>query len=288
LFFVSKRDFKPIYSETEWNHAYRDMARIYLVTLAKTTPSPFRTRSDEITEPAKTEEAKAKDVVLKVDTDGLSQRVLQLPITPANYRNLASLGNTLYYIRQGSKDSKPAFQMYDMTTRKKTSLGSVNGFEISADGKKMLVSQDGKYGIIDLPKGTVTISEALNLSGMEMRLDHHQEWNQIFNECWRQMRDFFYDPTMHGLDWKALRVKYEPLVSHVGHRADLTYVIGEMIAELNSGHAYVGGGDMPHPPRISTGLLGAKLRRDPSGYFKIVKILKGARWDAKLRSPLHE
>jgi tricorn protease len=164
----------------------------------------------------------------------------------------------------------------------------VGGFEISADGKKMLVSQDGKYGIIDLPKGPVTIGEALNLSGMEMRLDHHQEWQQIYNECWRQMRDFFYDPTMHGVDWKAIREKYAPLVPHAGHRADLTYVIGEMIAELNAGHTYVGGGDMVHPPRIPTGLLGAKLRRDPSGYYKIVKILKGSRWEPSLRSPLAE
>src|SRR5262249_7818183 len=293
LFFVSKRDFHPIYSETEFNHAYRDMSRIYLVTLDKSTLSPFRPRGDESAEPAKTEEAKNKEaknkeIVLKVDTDGLSERVLQLPIQAANYRNLTSVGGMLYYIRQGSKDNKPAFQMYDLAARKETALGSVSGFEISADNKKMLVSQEGKYGIIDLPKSTVTINEPLNLSGMEMRLDRHQEWRQIFHECWRQMRDFFYDPDMHGVDWKAMRAKYEPLVPHVGHRADLTYVIGEMIAELNAGHAYVGGGDMPHPSRLSPGLLGAKLRRDPSGYYKIVKILKGANWDPALRSPLAE
>ncbi|HEY7427819.1 MAG TPA: PDZ domain-containing protein, partial [Gemmataceae bacterium] len=293
LFFVSKRDFRPIFSETEWNHAYRDMARIYLVTLDKSTLSPFRPRGEESAEPAKTEEAKNKEaknkeIVLKVDTDGLSERVLQLPIQAANYRNLTSVGGTLYYIRQGSKDSKPALQMYDLAARKETALGSVSGFEISADGKKMLAAQDGKYGILDLPKSAVTIGEPLNLSGMEMRLDHHQEWRQIFHECWRQMRDFFYDPNMHGVDWKAMRAKYEPLVPHVGHRADLTYVIGEMIAELNAGHAYVGGGDMAHPSRLATGLLGATLRRDPSGYYKIVKILKGANWDPALRSPLAE
>jgi tricorn protease len=258
------------------------------VTLARGTPSPFRPRGDESAEPAKSEDGKAKEKNLQVDTGGLSERVLQLPVQPANYRNLASVGSTIYYLRQGSKDSKPAFQMYDVAARKETALGSVNGFEISADGKKMLVSQDGKYGIIDLPNGPVTVSEPLKLSGMEMKLDHHQEWKQIFEECWRQMRDFFYDPTMHGVDWKAMREKYEPLVPHVAHRADLTYVIGEMIGELNAGHAYVGGGDMPHPPRIPLGLLGAKLRRDPSGYYKIAKILHGENWDARLRSPLRE
>ena len=112
----------------------------------------------------------------------------------------------------------------------------MGGFEISADGKKMIVEQDNKYGIIDLPKGPVTVGEPLNLCGLEMKLDRRQEWEQIFNECWRQMRDFFYDPDMHGVDWKAVREKYAPLVQHVNHRADLTYIIGEMIGELDCGH----------------------------------------------------
>lgn len=289
LFLVSNRDFSPIYSQTEWNHAYRDMAKIFFVTLAKDTPSPFKPRSDEAGEtPPKAEEAK-KDAPLKVDPEGLPDRLLALPIQAASYRNLQSVGSTLYYLRQGSKDAKPAFQMYELGPRKETALGSVGGYEISADGKKMLASQDGKYGIIDLPRVPVTIGEALNLSGMEMYLDRQKEWRQIYHECWRQMRDFFYEPNLHGVDWKALRARYEPLIAHVNHRADLTYVIGEMIGELNVGHAYVGGGDMPHPARIQTGLLGAELVRDPvTGYYQIKKILRGVSWDGKLRSPLNE
>jgi tricorn protease len=289
LFFVSNRDFNPIYSATEWNHAYRDMARIYFVTLAKDTPSPFKPRSDESGETSKAEEPVKKDAPIKVDVDGLKDRLLALPVQPANYSQLASVGSNLYYVRTGSKDAKPAFQLYDLATRKETALGSINGYEISADGKKMLVLQDGKYGIVDLPKGTVTITEALDLSGMEMQLDRAAEWKQIYHECWRQMRDFFFDPNMHGVDWPAMKQKYEPLLAHVNHRADLTYVIGEMIGELNVGHAYVGGGDMPRPQRVNTGLLGAKLTRDPAtGYYKIERILKGVNWDAKLRSPLAE
>jgi tricorn protease len=297
LFFVSRRDFDPIYSQTEWNHAYQDMARIYLATLAKDTPSPFRPLGDEEAEKKPDEKKgdekkpaeKAADKPLKIDPDGIEDRILQLPVTPANYRSLQSVGSSLYYIRQGSKDTKPAFFVYDLSTRKETALGSVTGYEISGDGKKMLVSQDRRYGIIDLPKGPVTVSEPLDLSGMEMQLDRQQEWKQIFHECWRQMRDFFYDPGLHGVDWKAVRDRYEPLVAHVGHRADLTYVLGEMISELNVGHAYVGGGDMPKPRRLPLGLLGAELRKDPkSGYFQIVRILKGSRWDPELRSPLRE
>jgi len=294
LFFVSNRDFNPVYGGTEFNHIYQDMARIYFVTLAKETESPFKPKSDEVeAEPAKAEPPKPgpeKQVpLLKVDGEGLKGRIGELPIQPANYRRLQSAGNSLYYIRQGSKDAKPTLQMFDFGSRKETVLGPVNGYEISADHRKMLVSRDGNYAIIDLPHGPITLPETLNLSGMEMKLDRHQEWNQIFHECWRQMRDFFYDPGLHGVDWAAMRTKYEPLLAHVNHRADLTYVIGEMIAELNAGHAYVGGGDLPHPQRIQTGLLGAQVQRDDkTRYYKISRILQGANWDKALRSPLTE
>ncbi len=287
LYFVSSRDFNPVYSDTEWNHAYKDMQRIYLVTLAKDTPSPFRTRNDEAEAP-KAEEPK-KDAPLKVDVDGIKDRILQVPIQPANYRNLAAVGSSIYYIRQGTKDAQPVFNLFDLATRKETGLGNVNGFDVSADGKKMIVAQNGKFGVIDTPKGPVNIGDGLDLSGMEMKLDHQKEWAQIYNESWRQMRDFFFDPNMHGVDWKVMRTKYEPLVAHVNHRADLSYVIGEMIGELNVGHAYVGGGEMPHPQRIQLGLLGAELQRDKAtGYYKIAKILRGNSWDGKVRSPLAE
>jgi len=119
-------------------------------------------------------------------------------------------------------------------------------------------------------------------------VDYAKEWNQIFNESWRQMRDFFYVSNMHGLDWKAIHDKYAPLVPYVKQRDDLTYIIGEMIGELSVGHAYVQSGDRPEVKKIKTGLLGAQLSKDPSGYFKIDKILKGANWDDALRSPLTE
>ncbi len=296
LFFVASRDFNPVYSTTEWNHAYQDTARIYLVTLAADTPSPFRPQSDETQAGEKAEEPKKdaakkeppkKDKPMKVDVEGLKGRVVELPVQPANYRNLTSVGDSLFYVRQGSKDPKPALQVYDVAARKETALGSVGGFEISTDGKKMLVSQDGKYGIVDLPKAPVTVTEPLDLSGMEMRLDRQQEWDQIFRECWRQMRDFFYDPGLHGVDWKAVREKYEPLAAHAAHRADLTYVIGEMIGELNAGHCYVGGGDLPKVERLPLGLLGADLARDPdTGYFRLKKVYRGSPGDPKVHAPL--
>jgi tricorn protease len=292
LFFVSERDFNPIYSGTEWNHAYADMARVYLLTLAKDTPSPFRPRSDEVeTGQKETPKDKPKEgAPIQVDIDGIQDRVVQLPVQAATYRNLQSAGNSVYYIRRSRKDGSAVFLMYDLVNQKETQLGTnVSGYEISGNGQKMIISQSGGYAIIDLPKAPILVGDYLNLSDMKVYLDRQLEWKQIFRECWRQMRDFFYDPDMHGVDWKGTRDRFEQLLPYVNHRADLTYIIGEMISELNCSHAYVGGGDSPKLAKIQTGLLGAQLRQDEkTRYYQITKILKGSSWDKELRAPLAE
>jgi tricorn protease len=284
LFFASARDFNPIFSATEWNHAYADMNRIYLVTLAKETENPFKTKNDD----APSANAKPADPLnVKVDLDGLKDRVLQLNVPAANYFNLAAGGGLLYYQRGGLR-SAPGFFAFDVAANRELALGTVSGFDIAANGQKMIVSKGGNYGIVDLPKAPFDFKN-LDLSGLEVRLDKQAEWKQIFNESWRQMRDFFYDPGMHGTDWPAIRRKYEVLLPHVRHRYDLTYVIGEMISELNVGHAYVGGGDAPAVPKVQTGLLGAILKKHPeSKYIQVVKILRGESWNANVRSPLAE
>ena len=121
---------------------------------------------------------------------------------------------------------------------------------------------------------------------MKITVDYPQEWTQIFNEAWRVYRDGFYQPTMHGINWKAMHDKYAVLVPYVKNRTDLNYVIGEMIGELTSGHAYVAMGEAKNAARISTGLLGAELSRDKSGFFRLNKILDGVAWNKDLRSPL--
>jgi tricorn protease len=296
LFFVSERDFDPIYSATEWNHAYADMARIYLVTLAKETPSPFKSKGDEVGSRDKDEagdkdkdkEKKKKETPpVRVDLDGIAGRVLQVPATVGNYSGLRSVGDKLFYFRSSRKGS--SLYLFDLGDKKETDLGKVDAYEISADRKKMLVNKGGSWGIIDLPKGTISISDALDLSGLQVQLDRRQEWRQIFHESWRHMRDYFYDPNLHGVDWPGLRGRYEPLLAHVNHRADLTYIIGEMISELGAGHAYVGGGDLPKLTRIKTGLLGAELQQDQqTKYYRIARILPGSTRNKELRSPLAE
>lgn len=306
LFFVSERNFAPTYGQTEFNHVYRDMASLYLVTLAQETQSPFAPKSDEVKireaekgkqaggkgdADAKGETGKAgeKTPTVKVDARGIQSRITTIPLSGAAYRNLESAGDKLYYIRSGSKDEKPKLFLYELDKQKETELGEFNGFEISADGKKMLVNQQQAYAIIDLPSAKIEIKDRLTLTDMRVTLDRQAEWQQIFRECWRQMRDFLFDPHLHGVDWAGIRRKYEPLLAFVNHRTDLTYVIGEMISELSIGHSYVGGGDYPKPDRIPTGLLGARIESDAASHtYRIAEILNGQNWDKNLRSPLTE
>ena len=295
LLFASARDFNPIYSETEWNHAYADMNRVYFLTLAKSTVSPFAPVNDEvsITTATKTEDAKKStdakdDKTTKIDLDGIQNRILSLPVDASNYWNISAVGDDIYYCKRSRDEDATSLMIYNLKDRKETKLGSFNGYEISADTKKMLINSGGKYSIIDLPKSPVDLKDYVDLTNMKVWVNQHEEWTQIFNECWRQMRDFFYDPGMHQVNWKAMHDKYAVLLPYVNHRNDLTYIIGEMIGELSTGHSYVGGGEKPLPERIKTGLLGAELSRDASGFYKINKILKGENWASKSRSPLTE
>jgi tricorn protease len=333
LLFASSRDFKPTFAEDEFENVYVDMQRIYLVTLAKDTEPPLGPRSDEVGkaeqkrakqkekegEEKKTEGKKSpsptqkssptptpevtpkKPVVVKVDLDGIHDRISGVEIAPGNYSDVRLVDDRIFYLRrtiadregedegeQDGPDRKAHLCFYSMEDRKETVLGDVNAYQISADGKRMLVKIKKDYAIIDLPKDKLeTKDHELKLAGLDMQLDKHAEWNQIYFECWRQMRDFFYAPNMNSIDWKAMRDKYAAILPFVNHRNDLTYLLGELIGELNNGHTYVGGGERPETPRIKLGLLGAELSRDrATKAYRVDRILPGENWDKQTRSPL--
>src|SRR6476620_9449564 len=331
LLLASARDFKPTFGPEEFANVYLDMERIYLVTLAKDTEPPLAPRSDEVGkaeekrakakekegEEKKTEEKKSlspspsvtpkireikkKPIVVKVDVDGIHDRISGVEVVPGNYSNIRMVDDRIFYLRrtvaddttddeddQDGRDRKAHLCVYSMEDRKETVLGDVTSYQISDDGKRMLVKIKKDYAIIDLPKDKLeTKDHELKLAGLDMQLDKHAEWNQIYFECWRQMRDFFYAPNMNGIDWKAMRDKYAAILPFVNHRNDLTYLLGELIGELNNGHTYVGGGERPETPRIKLGLLGAELSRDPTTKaYRVDRILPGENWDKQTRSPL--
>ncbi len=296
LAFTSNRDFKPTYSWTEWNHVYTDMARVYLLTLAKKTPNPLAPENDEVGKPfagkhgCGKDSAARKPVEVVIDREGLSDRIVALPVSAGNYGDVTCTGDRVYYIKAGHGDTPGGLVVFDLAERKETVLGNYGGYEISADGKKMLlVDRDNKYGVVDLPvNGKTEVKEWADLSNMKVMAETKAEWAQIFAESWRQMKYFLYAPNMQGVNWPEIRKKYEVLLPYVENRNDLNYLIGEMIGEISIGHSYVGGGDKPVPGRIRIGLLGARISRDASGYYRIDRILKGENWTKETRSPLTE
>jgi len=289
LVFVSARDFNPVYSYLEWNHAYVDMNKIYLVSLSADNPDPFGPENDlvktEEQEKPENKESETEEIKVRIDPEGLKNRIIALPVASSNYYNIKCIGDKVYYTEL-QRESGTIAKMYDLTQKKENELGRNMQYAISANGKKMLVRMNNQYEVIDLPTGKVTINEPVDMSGLKSNVVYSEEWRQIFNESWRQMRDFFYVENMHGVNWPEMKEKYGALIPYVKHRDDLTYIIGEMIGELSIGHAYINSGEKPKADRIKTGLLGAKIEKHSSGFFRIEKILEGANWSSALRSPL--
>jgi len=308
IVFTSNRDFSPTYSWTEWNHSYSDMMKVFLVTLMKTTPNPFAPENDEVGSKKdgkndekpdnqedkkdgedKKDEIPKKEIIVKIDTDGIIDRILALPIEAGTYYNVNCVNDNLFYVKGGRAGRPAGLMSYSLKDRKETNLGEYSLYEISANNKKILVGEKGKYAVTNLPCcGKLEIKDWVDLSNMKVMVDLKAEWEQIYQESWRQMKYFLYAPNMQGVNWDNIRQKYKPLLTFVNNRNDLNYIIGEMIGELSIGHSYVGGGDKPAPVRIKMGLLGAKIVRDGSGYYKITRILKGENWTKEARSPLTE
>ena len=296
LVFTSMRDFNPTYGSKEWNHVYGYSNGVYLALLTKDTPSPFLTKDDgSKAEPKKVEinveEGKKKEtdekkkpegVTVKVDADGLSDRIVKLPLPQGYHGNLYSDGQKVYYSRNNST------YVYDLNKQKEETVAEGARMWVEPGGKKAGFFKNKQLFVKDIPSGKIDLKDPVNFSDMKITIDYAKEWAQIFDEAWRAFRDGFYLENMHGVDWKAMKKKYGVLLPYVKNRQDLTYLIGEMIGELNCGHAYVNTGETNRPQRIKTGLLGAEISRDKSGFFRLEKILPGESWSPALRSPLTE
>ena len=284
LVFSSARDFNPTYGRTEWNHTYSDMNGVYLALLSKETASPFLEKDAQVmTGAASTpeDEAKAGASAMKVDIEGIGDRIVRVPVPGGNYFNLYSDGERVYYF------TRAGMKMYDLKNRKEETIGEP-AMMVDPAGEKAIFFKDDQLYVTDIPKGKVALDKPVDLTNMKITVDYPREWAQIFDEAWRAFRDGFYLENMHGKNWKAIKEKYAVLLPYVKTRLDLNYVIGEMIGEAGVGHCYVNPGELEGPERISMGLLGAEISRDKSGFFRLEKIIPGASWNKKLRSPLTE
>jgi tricorn protease len=272
-------------------------------TNEKKNPKPAPNKKEEKAPEEKTAETETKEPPkeFKIDLDGIENRIVALAVPPAVIRGLDSSKEAIYYSTApigGLSGPLPgetqAIHAYDLKERKdKVLLEGADRFALSIDGSKLLYRGEGaSAGIIDAKAGDSPHKVgdgALKLDGMRVEADPQQEWKEMFNEVWRQERDYFFEPEMNGVDWQKMKDKYAQLLPYVSDRYSLTYILGEMIGELSNSHTYVGGGDMPDLHPVNVGLLGADYEIDTAnGMYKFKKIFTGENWDARSRSPLTE
>ena len=213
-----------------------------------------------------------------------------LPPKAGNYAALYAVKGKLLYSRRprtGSGTEKSPILFFDFDEREeKTILDDADGFEPTADGKKIFAVQKRKFAVVEV-KADQKFEKPLRTAEMEAPVDPRAEWRQIFNDTWRFERDYFYDPGMHGVDWAAMRTQYGRLIDDAVTRWDVNFVIGELIGELNSSHTYRGGGDEEDSAHRGIGMLGVDWEL-ANGAYRIKRIVRGGPWDADVRSPLLE
>jgi tricorn protease len=254
---------------------------------------PDAKKSDEKKPDDKKDEVKP----IQIDLDGLADRISRVPVPPGIYENLVARKDKVFYLSIPMEDTQMgrpgpqqsgAVHVFDVKKREdKVVMQGVAGFVLDKDGGKMLYRAENTAGIVEPTPGKHVGDGKLNTGEMQVWTDPKEEWKELLHEAWRLERDFYWDPKMGGANWEAIGKRYEALLPWVAHRSDLNYIIGEMIAELDTSHTYVGGGDIPDRKRVNVGMLGVDYEAD-GGFFKIRKIYHGENWSDDTRSPLTE
>ncbi|OYU94386.1 MAG: peptidase S41 [Bacteroidetes bacterium B1(2017)] len=300
LYMLASTDAGPV---VNWFDQSRQDMRlsntIYLVTLQKSVKSPFAKENDmEEVKEASTDKLAAKPdstkattpkPAMKIDWDGLANRIVPFPLSKGMYSSLAiGKEGELYYL--SSTPANTAGTMlhnYSLKKRKEEPIMPADGFLIAGKGEKMLFNSKGKWGITSV--GQKPGPDAMiNTSLLQVKISPKDEWQNIFNEAWRVNRDYFYDPGMHGADWGAMKKKYEVLLPDLSSSNDLYRVMQWMCSELAVGHHRFSVGDRrANPEIVSGGLLGADYEVNNNRY-RIKKIYGGLNWTPDLRSPLTE
>jgi tricorn protease len=309
IYFFASTDAGPVVNWFDLsNQDMRMTNSIYLATLTKDIPSPFVKESDEETAKQekrdsinqdsknkkdinKTPPTQEKSNTLKIDTEGISDRIVNIPVRSGSYSDLGvcATGEILYIVRPSDYSGSSMMHKYDLKERKDSEVMELDNYLISADHKKMFYAKGQVFGITATGKKPEPGKGILNTLAISVKIDPIAEWSEIFDEAWRVNRDYFYDPGMHGVDWKAMKVKYSKFLPDLACRSDLNRVIQWMCSELGVGHHRItSGGDRLHNPSpVGGGLLGADYIISNNRY-QIKKIYGGLNWSPDLRSPLTE
>ncbi len=285
IYFLSDRNLQSVVSSpwgTRQPEPYFDKPmKIYCLSLQQGVRSPFKPE-DELYEAPQTKEGAAKEVSIQIDRENIQRRIREVPVEPGKYAGLEVNEQALFWIERGESYRDPsrlkAVKIGNKDIKPVTVLEGIRNFEITPDGKKMMVRKGKSFYVLDAAPGKLTDLEKgkVNLQGWSYPIDMREDFRQLYIDAWRLERDYFWDPNMHGVDWEAMRDKYLPLVDRVTTRRELNDVIGELVGELSALHVSVRGGDLREgPDQISVATLGARLQRDESaGGYRIRYIYK--------------
>ncbi len=310
LYFAASTNSGPLQVGLDMSSQERPYrAGLYAVVLAADGKSPLLPKpGDEEAADEEEGESEASDeeadeagdeeeTETRIDLDGISERIVALPVAERNYDSLdVAKDGALYYIQRvqpgitreppgETSQSENALVRFDFEEKSaQTLISGVSGFGIGADGEHLIVALIGNQ-ILTGKAGDSFDGEPVNTRDVRSFIDPANEWAHIFDETWRMQRDFFYDPGLHGIDWQAIYDRYRPLVDHVGRREDLNTLLVEMIGELHVGHNRIGGGDTHDEPSVGIGLLGADLRIE-NGRYRVKRVYTGENWNPFLEGPL--
>jgi tricorn protease len=281
----------------------------YVVNLDANDDSPFKPKSDEEEVKEDTndddddddddeknedkkegkdskDEKEDKAHVMLIDFEDIGRRTLALPMPSRNYGYIIAGPKGSMFISEYTPNGRGAtlhkFSLEEQESKEFTS--GANSVSVTSNGKHMLARLKGSWKVIKTGGANAKGAKGLKVN-LQINLNRAAEWEQIFEEAWRYERDYFYDPNMHGRDWKVVYKRYAPLVPFIKHRADLTYVLDQVNGELSVGHSFVGGGDFPEIERSKTGLLGADMIPN-KGHWKIQRIYTTENWNPGLTGPL--
>lgn len=291
LYFTSNRTFSPSFGLYEFSLKVTDSQRIYVIPLSADAQNPLLAPADEEPEskPAAaptaptTPPAAPVAPTVRVDLAGMADRAVVLPMAAGNYGLIAGTADGVIYVSENS------IYKFDLKSREAQTLMTVPGggtaLSLNPSRTKMAYILGGNLFVADVRPGMQPGQGAVSTSAVEAIVDPRAEWNQMFWEVWRYERDYFYDPAMVGVNWKAVGEKYSKFLPYVSDRSDIAYVLGLMIGELGTGHAYVQGFGIPTPNPVNQGLLGADYEVAGDN-VRFGKVYNGANFDESRRGPL--
>jgi tricorn protease len=289
IYFLSDRNLRSVVGSpwgTRQPEPYFDKPiKIYCLSLRKGIRSPFKPEDELYESPDKKGkqdgDPKQKNLI-QIDTENIQHRIREVPVSPGNYANLKVNDEALFWVERGGGFGSPsqlkAVKIGNKDIKVETVLDGIRNFELTADGKKLMVRRGNSFFVLDAKPRKISDmrSGEVNLQGWSFPIDVREDLRQLYIDAWRLERDYFWDPNMHGVDWDAMRDKYLPLVDRITTRRELNDLIGELVGELSALHVSVRGGDLRRgPDQIRMATLGARLERDESaGGYRIEYIYK--------------